>query len=237
MISMVYSEAKKRMRNLWAAVLLFCLTLLMSFFAMNSAYAQDCANPNGVLGDVIYNDSHNVFQGCTQRGWMGFHKVGAPDCPNVGDSCLDGTINAGLFNSDYNIYVMPTNQTTNPWRAGAGAFDDVASDSSNNGLANSNQILNSATFPAAKQCKDLNFGGKNDFYLPARNELVFVWSQLKSGNPSGHLGFTHTEYWSSTESPFNAPTQYALSVSFSNGTAYSSFTKSTNKRVRCVRRN
>lgn len=46
-----------------------------------SAHAQDCTNPNGIKGDVIFNSTYDVMQGCTARGWMAFHQPASDPCP------------------------------------------------------------------------------------------------------------------------------------------------------------
>lgn len=62
------------------------------------AQAQTCTGPDGNAGDVLYNDSVGMFQGCTLRGWMAFHNpTTPPDCPNIGDTCSDGTVYAGTY--------------------------------------------------------------------------------------------------------------------------------------------
>lgn len=53
------------------------------FLVPASSYAQDCTNPNGAMGGIVYNSNYDVFQGCTHDGWKSFHPVGCPD----GDSC------------------------------------------------------------------------------------------------------------------------------------------------------
>lgn len=46
------------------------LLLLLSF--ANPAFAQ-CVNPSGERGQIVFNETYDVLQGCTARGWMAFH--------------------------------------------------------------------------------------------------------------------------------------------------------------------
>ena len=60
--------------------LLYILLYFAVVLSPLSAQAQ-CTNPSGVRGEVQFNTTYDVFQGCTARGWMAFH---APASPSVG---------------------------------------------------------------------------------------------------------------------------------------------------------
>lgn len=62
------------------------------------------------------------------------------------------------------------------------------------GLANSNAI-NDSSHPAAQYCRSLTTGGYNDWYLPARAELSFVFTKFK---PSTTLNFEQSPYRNTT---------------------------------------
>jgi len=70
--------------------------------------------------------------------------------------------------------------------------------STTDGLSNTNTIINvlgnSGSY-AAKLCRDYNGGGKNDWFLPSKDQLNTLYGQkaLVGGFTSDHL------YWSSTE--------------------------------------
>jgi hypothetical protein len=54
---------------------LFSMTLLAiaSIGLSTPTMAQFCTTPDGVLGQITYNDSYDTFAGCTSRGWEAFH--------------------------------------------------------------------------------------------------------------------------------------------------------------------
>jgi len=62
----------------------FIVFIFLLFSYSPQAFAQ-CVNPAGVPGEVQFNTSHDVFQGCTSRGWMAFHPpaLAADDTPDV----------------------------------------------------------------------------------------------------------------------------------------------------------
>ncbi len=147
----------------------------------------------------------------------------------AGQIMPDGTIYVGPFGG-YTLYAAPSDQSTGAaWKTGTGV-NDIATDSSNDGLANSNQVPNSTTFPAFKLCKDLTYGGHADWYLPALNEVALLYTNLRLGitNP---YGLAMTYYTSSTE--VNASQNNIFHMS--NG-ATTGVTKTQGYTVRCVRR-
>ena len=149
----------------------------------------------------------------------------------AGQVMPDGTVLLGSFGG-YTLYTTPADQGASvQWKTSAGV-NDIATDSNTDGLANSNQVPNSTTFPAFKLCKDLSFGGYSDWYLPAVDELSFLYTQLKAGTTSNPFGLVAIGYFSSTE----VSTFYVHHVSLTDGTVYNNTSKSATARIRCVRR-
>ena len=73
--------------------------------------------------------------------------------------------------------------------------------SATNGLANTNTLyaFGSAAHPAAYYCKTLATGGYNTWYMPAKDELITIYSN-KSATPFVVAnGTSGNYYWSSTE--------------------------------------
>ena len=175
-----------------------------------------CTNPAGVPGDVVYNGTSNVFQGCTTQGWVAFHasssSVTPPpqNCPAIGDTCTNGMIYAGDFNGSA-LYVAANDA---PTTMAAGPYQDAATESGmglctspytggscDNGRENTQVLVNLAlSYPAAEYCAGLNAHGQSTgWYLPSMNELNMIYLNLKDGEPAGTFNFQNAYYWSSSE--------------------------------------
>jgi hypothetical protein len=81
---------------------------------------------------------------------------------------------------------------------------------------------------AASGCRALNFGGYTDWFLPSKDELMFMYSNLAS---RGLGGFSGNAYWSSTESSY----EYACFQSFREGKQFFNGYKIMPLMVRAVR--
>lgn len=81
---------------------------------------------------------------------------------------------------------------------------------------------------AATGCRALNFGGYTDWFLPSKDELMFIYSNLAS---RGLGGFRGDAYWSSTESSY----EYACFQSFREGKQFFNGYKPAPLSVRAVR--
>jgi hypothetical protein len=81
---------------------------------------------------------------------------------------------------------------------------------------------------AASGCRALNFGGYTDWFLPSKDELMFMYSNLAS---RGLGGFSGNAYWSSTESSY----EYACFQSFREGKQFFNGYKIMPLTVRAVR--
>lgn len=90
------------------------------------------------------------------------------------------------------------------------------------GQANSAALAaNYATTNAAKYCENLSYAGYTDWYLPARKELIFIYSNSPMIGGFVDVGY----YWSSTE--VNATSAWFLILTG---------TKTSRYYVRCVRK-
>jgi len=111
--------------------------------------------------------------------------------------------------------------------------------SSWDGLSNSNGIVaqQGHTNSAAKACLDLISGGQSDWYLPALDELMLLFTHRFNINQSlmtiqgaNELQVHGGQYWSSTEIAFASTTAFILFAgNFSTGFS------SKNTAVNCVR--
>jgi hypothetical protein len=152
------------------------------------------------------------------------------------------------------MFTTQTDIGTMPWNNGnSSGYVTTGLTNLNTGSANTLTLVstdaNSAVVQfqphqAAIACSELYEHYTNDWYLPAREELVLMYQNLVDQNgdstPGGPLGSTYNFlttadglYLSSTEgSPGN---QNARRVRFSNGNI-TNVTKETPQLVRCVRK-
>ena len=119
-----------------------------------------------------------------------------------------------------------------------------------NGLANTNAIIAQTgqgqlgvgitSDYAAGLCRNYNGGGFNDWYLPSKDELNYLWENLADSDgdyfnsgptdPNNLGGFAYNIYWSSTE----YDNSDAWKKNFSNGLQYL-YDKNSTGFVRAVR--
>ena len=86
---------------------------------------------------------------------------------------------------------------------------------------------------AAQLCDALSYGGYDDWFLPSKDELNAIWTNLVddgSRSNSGVGGFAESYYWSSSE----YDSSYACYQGFSNGSQKYNY-KDGSVRVRAVR--
>jgi hypothetical protein len=148
----------------------------------------------------------------------------------------DGSATTGYWlgtagDGDSKLIVAPkSTEVVSVW----GSFGTVrGTTSTTNGVANTNTLYSfgSAAHPAAYYCRALTTGGYNTWYLPAKNELMTLYSN-KSATPFATAdSFVGGYYLSSTESDNN--NEWAIIMS--NGSQSPSF-KSDGGRVRATRR-
>ena len=237
------------------------LGIVIIIFAPSQATAQSCANPPGNSGEIFYNSSFDVFQGCTQgAGWVAFHgntgytppPSGPTNCSNIGDTCDDGSIYAGLSpDGDVPMYTTAADAPSlYSWNDGTTNYQDTAmancTDASpgtaatcQTGEANTAFLVGATgepdyPFAAAAYCEGLSAHGYSDWYLPAQDELNVLYTNKNTGALNGTFDesgdFPAGWYWSSSE---NA-TSFARFQRFSDGNQ-NGLSKSSGVAVRCVR--
>jgi hypothetical protein len=129
-------------------------------------------------------------------------------------------------NTQHGIIVASSDQGSSPWGCQGTLISNTQS-TIGSGMQNTNQI-SSSCFPtgiASKVCKDLVLNGYSDWYLPSKNELEMVFTNLFVNN----LGNLSGVYWSSSEK--DAINAYP--VLFTNGTV--NMNKNLIFKVRAVR--
>ncbi|MFB9151636.1 Lcl domain-containing protein [Roseovarius ramblicola] len=239
-------------------VFILCLGMAFAMFTSSQAAAQNCTNPPGDLGDIVYNSSFDVFQGCTQgMGWIALHNPPPDPCegsPTPGTICGDGSIYAGLSpDGDVPMYTTPADAPSLiTWNDGTSNYRDIpgmtnCTDTSpgtattcQTGEANTTFLVGATgepdnPFAAAEYCDGLSAHGYDDWYLPALDELNVLYTNKNTGDLNGTFdesgSFPAGNYWSSSERSFsNAQRQV-----FSDGGQYGGL-KYVGLAVRCVRK-
>ena len=232
----------------------FSIIALAALLFPFQALAQDCTNPDGVIGQVMYLEGEDVFAGCSiNAGWVAFHNPTGftPDpcaaSATPGTTCADGSIYAGL-SPDGNVpmYTTPADAPgTYSWNDGSTNWVDTAmvnctgtASSCRTGEANTNLLVSlngsgsPAPYEAAQYCADLAPPdpaalGHSDWYLPARDELTVLYDNRTS---IGGFTTSSTWNWSSSESS----SSHAHGRDFTGGPG--SDPKRVNSLVRCVRK-
>ena len=172
-------------------------------------------------------------KGCTDPNALNFDSKakqndGSCEFAPIGSSYQGGII----FYQDGNgggLIAAPTDQSTGAewgcYGTGIAGADGVIV-----GTGNQNTLDIEAGCPnagtAADICANLTLGGYSDWFLPSRDELNLMWTNLAdsdgdgnnlgSSDPNNLGGFASTFYWSSTE----YDTDDAFGSDFSNGNAY-----------------
>lgn len=213
-----------------------------------------CTTPARAEGTLLYNSSNSVMQYCDGTNWVAIGKgLNSPaNCPNVGDTCSDGTIYIGQVGGNDIYATAAASETTKSWNNGnisnyvttnlTSTTDGPGNttgltEHSGGGACQQGDICDSDSgtagaqpHKAAQYCADLSAHGHGDWYLPAKDELNLFWN---GGTPVAGVNTGGSSYyWSSTEND----NLHAWFQTFSDGSQYNSFTKNATFLVRCVRR-
>jgi hypothetical protein len=224
-----------------------------------------CSSPTKDEGTVIYNSDDNVMQYCDGSQWVKLLGPAPENCPNVGDICIDGSVYAGLSPAgagtermyvprcdagmSYNGVLCQGIRSSLPWNNGNNSnYTYWGSSSDNDGGGNTDflilfdsdsDVAGVQPHLAAQHCADLVLHGRDDWYLPAKDELSVIYEGLVDGTPNDDSpdplldGFATNGdfYWSSSENTVSA----AWRQRFSDGSP-DLRSKLTTIAVRCARR-
>jgi hypothetical protein len=182
--------------------LLFLAACLLS---SAPAIAQDCTDPDGTHGDILYNKDYGVFQGCALGGWEPFHPPSYP----LGCSS-SGLVGHWKLNESGNVSTA-----------------DDSSPNSNDGTLTNFPADPSANWVAGKVGNALDFDGTDD-YVKVGNVLNFgtgsftasVWTKVgatintKVVMAKKANGLSETSGWRITLNNFED-----LEVNIGNGSA------------------
>ncbi|PQO21999.1 hypothetical protein C2I36_15335 [Rhodobacteraceae bacterium WD3A24] len=248
---------------------LYIAVLALPIHGSPPAYA-DCATAtmgNKPTGYVFYNADYDAIQVCESDGsWQALGTVGdgpppgPTNCSNIGDTCDDGSIYAGLSpDGGVPMYTTAADapSSTITWNDGTGNYTDMSIENCTDdspGTAATCQTGETNTaflvgangepdypFAAAEYCDGLEPPdaaalGHGDWYLPALDELNVLYINKNTGDLNGTFNETGSYpagyYWSSSEGSFsNARVQM-----FNDGTQDYDIKSSSGLSVRCVRR-
>ena len=174
-----------------------------------------CVSPDGDPGEVVFHSQSKSLQYCDGTNWQDLagHVMGCGTNPVAGQRCPDGTIYAGLSpDSNARMYALPTDPADLAWSAAntintsmvncttatsPGAQSSCQTGENNTallaGLSNSD-----APYHAASYCYNLVAHGRDDWYLPAMDELNVLYTVRTTGAFSGTFNGTGN-YMSSSE--------------------------------------
>lgn len=93
------------------------------------------------------------------------------------------------------------------------------------GLANTNAMLTACSSGAANAAHEYSGGGKSDWFLPSREELMAMYTNMHASST-----FVPTDYWSSSQNS----DVFAMTVNFGSGNWFS-IDKSFSHHVRPIR--
>jgi hypothetical protein len=116
----------------------------------------------------------------------------------IGDNAYGGIVFYCDSTGRHGLVCALTDQSTGTIWGCDGTAIGGTSTVLNSGAANTNAIVAGCTTPgiAAKICNDLVLNGYNDWYLPSRDELGLMYSNLHT-QYKGNFAYAH--YWSSSE--------------------------------------
>jgi hypothetical protein len=130
---------------------------------------------------------------------------------SVGDTYQGGIIFylSGTYPNQRGLVCAQNDQGTSvPWYSQGYIYYGTTSNAIGSGSTNTSSLVSilGNGFYAAKFCDDLILNGFDDWFLPSRDELGLMYTNLKN---NGFGNFTTASYWSSSECDYlNAYTQY-----------------------------
>jgi len=168
--------------------------------------------------------------------------VATPDCPNIGNTCADGTKYAGTYAPlSRKLYVTPADAPgTYAWNNGnltgytvtwhvSGSTDGKINTTGVIALDSDSGVGGTQPHQAAQYCADLVAHGHSDWYLPSSQELTTVCN-----NRVAIGGFTTNTYYGSNSYNDGGANSGVFAVSFSACTT-GGWAKQQTMPVRCVR--
>ena len=131
--------------------------------------------------------------GTSYGGDMSFTFLG------IGTSWLGGIIFYLDGTGQHGLIAANADQTLSSWGCYLTTIAGADGTAVGTGSQNTTDIINGCATAgiAARQCRNYAGGGYNDWFLPSKDELGLMFTNLKE---SGFGGFSAVNYWSSSES-------------------------------------
>jgi hypothetical protein len=168
-------------------------------------FCSDCASNEGEL------------QVRLTSSWINLHNGGDVNDPGtlaIGDTHQGGIV-FYLDGSGGGLIAAPSDQSSAMWGCYGQSIGGTGS-ALGTGAANTTAIVSgcSETAIASRICEDLTLGGYSDWFLPSKDELNLMYSNIGQGSLLENIGnFAENYYWSSTE----VDVIYAWAQIFFNG--------------------
>jgi len=153
---------------------------------------------------------------------------------------LDGFIMTDTGEKAYYLEVAPVDFTGlswatyeyNPDYGGVYTYKDISDTEHEIGTGRKNTALILALdpdAPAALACKNYSNNGKDDWFLPSLDELSEIYRRRSQ------VGMGREIHWSSTETEYAIPKNFAYIQNFANGDKLGNFVKRNEYYVRPIR--
>lgn len=164
------------------------------FLPPRMSFEQIIAIPSPAAGLMVFNTTFNKPAYFDGTNWRFFNDSIMK--PKIGDNMFGGIVFYVDPTGKHGLVAAPIDQSTNTlwWN---GSFVATGAISSSDGAANTTTIINAqgnTNSYAAKLCRDYKGGGYNDWFLPAKDQLLLLYAQRSRVG-----GFGQYFYWSSTE--------------------------------------
>jgi hypothetical protein len=153
--------------------------------------------------------------------------------------CTVGTIGPGggyvfycgnAYPGAIGLEAAPSDQGTSTWGCNSTPISDYANYllTVGSGENNTTMAINACGVSAAKVCGDFVSGSYSDWFLPSRDELALMYTNLKT---AGLGGFAATSYW-----PSNPTLNNSYSINFTTGAQAGASGRTNLYAVRCARK-
>ena len=123
-----------------------------------------------------------------------------------------------------------------PWASSSHSDTNISGTGNVNGVGRRNTALIlaiDADAPAASACRTYTGGGKNDWFLPSRDEIQLIWTNRDINGIGAKLNIqAGAHYWTSGQ---GSPPDFAMGANFSGSGGSGSLSKAGSRPVRAIR--